>query len=231
LVLVKTEAIVLKSDNYREKSKILTLYTKSHGKLRVIAKGVRDTKSKWGGVLESMAYLNVIIYFHENKTMHLLSIAEYVSPFQNLFKEFDKMKTGFRIVEMVNRTTMENQVISGLFDLLVSALTFLNSATNNFINVLFYFEFKLAELLGIAFSSDTYYLNPASSAGVKLKGKELEIIRTIAQTNLDDIVKIELTGVTKRLIDGFLDEYFREHFEGIRYSKTKKVFNSREFYV
>jgi recombinational DNA repair protein (RecF pathway) len=228
LALIKTEALVLKSQNYREKSKILTLYTKSHGKLRVIAKGVRDTRSKWGGVLESMAYLNVIIYFHENRTLHLLSSAEYAEAFQDLFREFDKMKIGFRIVEMVDRTTMENHAISGLFDLLVSSLTYLNYATNKYINVLFYFEFKLAELLGIAIGAD---LNLASSAGVKLKGKELEIIRTIAKTNLNDLVKLEFKGVSERLIDRFLDEYFLEHFESIGYSKTKKVFNSKEFYV
>jgi DNA repair protein RecO (recombination protein O) len=69
--IINTEAIVLKCTNFRETSKIVTFYTKSHGKLRGIAKGVRSSKTKWGGVLQSMAYLNLFFYFKENKDLHL----------------------------------------------------------------------------------------------------------------------------------------------------------------
>jgi len=254
VALVKTEAIVLKSDNYREKSKILTLYTKSFGKLRTIAKGVRDTKSKWGGVLQSMAYLNIMVYLHEIKTLHLLSSAEYAIAFQSLPGDYEKMKIGFRIVEMVNRTTMDNHVIRGLFELLVSSLSALDSATKNYVNVLFYFEFKLAGLLGIAVNPDSIVqtahagkeisralqpgkrgnpgsLNPKVPGNVLFTVKNAELLRIFASNRLEEIMNFELTGVSARFLDNFLDFHFREHFECIGNSKTKKVFNSKELHV
>jgi DNA repair protein RecO (recombination protein O) len=254
MALVKTEAVVLKSNNYREKSKILTLYTESFGKIRVIAKGVRDTRSKWGGALQSMAYLRVIFYLHENRTLHLLSTAEYVNAFQSLQGDYEKMKAGFRIVEMVNRMTMENHVISGLFDLLVSSLDALDNATKNSFNVLFYFEFKLARLLGIAIEPGVFdrtieirqhrsaaarkgnkrsssNLNPADGRSVTYTGKSAELLRTVSSLSLEDMLKLDLTGASVKIVDNFLDMYFREHFETPGYSKAKKVFDSKEFYV
>ena len=87
-MIVKTEAIILKSDNYRDSSKIVTAYTKNFGKIRCIAKGVRDVKTKWGGVLQAMSYLNLLIYYNETKTLHLLSNAEYVKAYQSLANDY-----------------------------------------------------------------------------------------------------------------------------------------------
>ena len=138
--LIKTEAIVLRSSNYRDKSKILTLYTKSHGKITVIAKGVRDVKTKWGGVLQSMAFLNILLYYKENRSLHLLSNAEYVKSYNGIYENFDKMNVGFRIIELINKTTVDRHDIKGLFEMLTDCLNTLNDATKNFVNVLFNFR-------------------------------------------------------------------------------------------
>jgi len=179
-----------------------------------------------------------MVYLHENKTLHLLSTAEYANAFQSLPGDYEKMKIGFRIVEMVNRTTMDNHVIRGLFELLVSSLSALDSATKNYVNVLFYFEFKLAGLLGIAVNTDSIVergnpgrLNPKVPGNVLFTVKNAELLRTFTANRLDEIMEIELTGVSARLFDNFLDFHFREHFESIGYSKTKKVFNSKELHV
>ena len=63
MAIIKTDSVVLKTKIYRDKSKLVTLYTKSHGKLTAVAKGVRDVKTRWGGVLQPMAYLNSLIYY------------------------------------------------------------------------------------------------------------------------------------------------------------------------
>ena len=57
------EAIVLKRIEYGEADRILTVLTKNHGKISVIAKGVRKPKSKLAGGIEifcvnSISYVN-----------------------------------------------------------------------------------------------------------------------------------------------------------------------------
>src|SRR4030067_616754 len=51
--IFKSLAIVLKSENWRETSKILTLFSQRFGKIRVIVKGARDPKSRLAGNLEN----------------------------------------------------------------------------------------------------------------------------------------------------------------------------------
>jgi DNA repair protein RecO (recombination protein O) len=146
--LIKTESIVLKCSNYRETSKIVTFYSRSHGKIRGIAKGVRSSKSRWGGALQSMAYLNLFLYFKENKDLHLISNAEYIQHYSSIYGDYDKMQAGYRMIELINRTTAEHQQNIDIFKLLKDTLGNLENATKNYMNLLFYFEFRLCELLG-----------------------------------------------------------------------------------
>ena len=154
MAIIKSEAIVLKYSDYRDKSKLVTLFTRSHCKIRCIAKGVRDTKSKWGGVLQSMAYLNVIFYYKENRTLHLLSSAEYLRIFKSIYDDHEKLKIGFRMLELIDKTTMEGHENPDLFSILIESLTNLDNATKNYVNLLFNFEFKTAKALGFDMNFD-----------------------------------------------------------------------------
>jgi len=48
----KAEGIILKRINFSEADKILTIFTKRHGKVRAIAKGVRRLTSRKAGSVE-----------------------------------------------------------------------------------------------------------------------------------------------------------------------------------
>ena len=55
----KTEAVVLRSIRYGEADRVLHLYTASSGRLGAIAKGVRRTKSRFGGRLEPFSHVEL----------------------------------------------------------------------------------------------------------------------------------------------------------------------------
>ena len=110
MAIIKTPAIVLKCSNYRETSKIVTFYSLTHGKIRCIAKGVRKTNSKWGGSLQSMAYLRIMFYYKENSTLHLLSNAEHIKSLNNIFQDYEKMRIGYRLIELVDKLTIDYHV-------------------------------------------------------------------------------------------------------------------------
>jgi recombinational DNA repair protein (RecF pathway) len=155
-LIIKSQSIVLKSDNYRSSSKLVTLYTEDLGKLRCIAKGVRDTRTKWGSVLQPMSCLNTIIYYKENKSLHLLSSAEHEELFLSLYDDFGKTNIAYRLLELILRTTTDNHPNKEMFKLLKESLSVLNSSDTNLHNILLAFEFRLAELLGIGVQPDTF---------------------------------------------------------------------------
>ncbi|MBP6673311.1 MAG: recombination protein O N-terminal domain-containing protein, partial [Bacteroidetes bacterium] len=52
-MIVETEAVVLHTMDFRDTSKIVTLYSRKFGKIKVIAKGTRNQKTnKFGSSLE-----------------------------------------------------------------------------------------------------------------------------------------------------------------------------------
>src|SRR4051794_41904800 len=57
----KTEAVVLRSIRYGEADRILHLYTEQRGRVGAIAKGVRRVKSRFGGRLEPLFRVQLIL--------------------------------------------------------------------------------------------------------------------------------------------------------------------------
>jgi|SRR4051812_20535400 DNA repair protein RecO (recombination protein O) len=58
----KTEAIVLRSFRLREADRIVHLYTSTHGRVGAVVKGVRRTKSRFGGRLEPFFRVRLVLY-------------------------------------------------------------------------------------------------------------------------------------------------------------------------
>jgi len=59
---LRTEAVVLRSIRYGEADRILHLYTAQRGRVGAIAKGVRRTKSRFGGRLEPFFRLDLLLH-------------------------------------------------------------------------------------------------------------------------------------------------------------------------
>jgi DNA repair protein RecO (recombination protein O) len=57
----RTEAVVLRSIRYGEADRVLHLYTRDRGRIGAMAKGVRRTKSRFGGRLEPLFRVDLIL--------------------------------------------------------------------------------------------------------------------------------------------------------------------------
>jgi DNA repair protein RecO (recombination protein O) len=58
----KTEAVVLRSLRLGEADRILHLYTLDRGRIGAVAKGVRKTKSRYGGRLEPLSHVELMLH-------------------------------------------------------------------------------------------------------------------------------------------------------------------------
>jgi DNA repair protein RecO (recombination protein O) len=147
-MIVKTEAIVLRSRKFRETSKILTLYTREYGKLSVIAKGARERRAKFGSALDSMNYVVAVIYKKENRDLHLLSQCDLKKSFSRISEDMDRMSAALSIIELVEAVTRAEDESRSLFNMVVQTLEAINNAPKNAMNLLYFFEVRLSEILG-----------------------------------------------------------------------------------
>ncbi|TFG93256.1 MAG: DNA repair protein RecO [Candidatus Atribacteria bacterium] len=127
-MLYKTEGIVLKSTEYQEADKIVTIYTKNNGKITAIAKGVRKTKSKFGSSLEILTHSLFLIY--KGRNIDIVSQTEILESFFSRSKEVIKFAFAANCVEIVNKLTEEREINIGLFSLLKEVLHNLKEAND-----------------------------------------------------------------------------------------------------
>lgn len=77
--LYRDEGVVLRTTKLGEADRIVTLLTRSHGKIRAVAKGVRRVKSRFGGRLEPFMRVDVLIA--TGRTLDVVSQAESISAY------------------------------------------------------------------------------------------------------------------------------------------------------
>lgn len=123
---VKTEGIVLRSLRYGEADRILHVYTPMRGKVSAIAKGVRRTKSRFGGRLEPFFHLNLIL--HEGRS-DLLTVtgAETVHPHARLRVDGPALDAAARACDAVARLFDTDEPNPAVFHLLANELGLIDS--------------------------------------------------------------------------------------------------------
>ena len=60
--LYRDQGVVLRTQKLGEADRIITLFTKEHGRIKAVAKGVRRTKSRFGARLEPASFVDLQLY-------------------------------------------------------------------------------------------------------------------------------------------------------------------------
>ncbi len=122
---IKTEAVVLRSMRYGEADRIMHLYTPNRGRVSAIAKGVRRTRSRFGGRLEPFFRLQLDL--HEGKG-ELLTVtgAQTVDAHARLRGDARALDAAARACDAVGRLFETGEPHPGVFNLLCRYLSLLD---------------------------------------------------------------------------------------------------------
>jgi DNA repair protein RecO (recombination protein O) len=115
------DAVVLRTYKSGEADRVVVLWTRQFGKVRVLAKGVRKTTSRLGGTLETLAYVNVDLV----KTRGEFYIARHVAHREHLATlrgSYPRISAGYAVVEAVDAIPSDGVPDEEIFDLLVRVL-------------------------------------------------------------------------------------------------------------
>ena len=153
-MITKTDAIVLKSMRYRDTSKIVTFYSRRYGKIKGIAKGARDTKSKFGGALEPISLVSLVLYKKEHREIQFISQCDFVKRYRSIHTNISKIAVGMAILELLQKLTHDEEENIPLFNLVASTLDVLDEADRNGMNLLRAFQLRLGHIFGYGVSLD-----------------------------------------------------------------------------
>ena len=114
-----TEAFILRTVNYRDSDRILTLLTRDLGKISAIARWARSSRKRFGGALEPFALLEVSLgRGRGHDKMFLLTEASLVDSHPGLATDLDRIGCAALVTELVRELTPDNDPDPRIFDLL-----------------------------------------------------------------------------------------------------------------
>lgn len=226
-MIISAESIVLHSRRYGDSSRIVTLYTRELGKVNVVAKGVRTTRSTIGAALEPLSHSRCTIYHGKNKELHTLSQAETLTQ-RRRFSTLEHLQAGLMMCEAIVRTQAQEQADTQVYELLHKALDVLDATNESHAySVSVAMRCRLAEVMGFGIQFVPPLEQPSvvidvtdgsilvSGMGVQMSSSAYEAMYTSRRglwTIIADSDKLE--------IESILSLYFSHHLERRIVSQT-----------
>jgi len=127
-MIVKTEAIVLKSFDFRETSKIVTFYTRSFGKVKGVLKGIRKDPRKFGSSVDKFSLNDIVFYQYRNSDIHLVSQCDMKDYYFPIRQDIKRMTAASYILELVDAIMPVEQRNEDIYELILQYLTSLKAA-------------------------------------------------------------------------------------------------------
>lgn len=121
-MILKTEAIVLKSFDFRETSRIATFFTKNYGKVSGILKGIRKDHKKFGSSVDRFTVNDIVYYQHRNSDLHLVSQCDLRQFFFPVRQDIRKSMAASYILELVNGIMPSEEKNKKVYQLMVDFL-------------------------------------------------------------------------------------------------------------
>ncbi len=120
MAIISTEAIVLKTIDHRETSRIAFLFTKKCGKVKGVLKGIRKDPRKFGSSLDKFSVNDIVYYEYRNTDIHLISQCDMKEFFLNIRLDAKKITAAEYAAELVNKIMPVEERNPGVFDLLIN---------------------------------------------------------------------------------------------------------------
>jgi DNA repair protein RecO (recombination protein O) len=113
-------AIVLGSRVLGEADRIVVLFTRELGRIDAVVKGVRRTKSRWGGRLEPFNVCDLIVY--RGRSLYTVTSAQLVASFPRLREEREALAAAAVVCEAAAALFGEDEPHERVFSLLRNTL-------------------------------------------------------------------------------------------------------------
>ncbi len=127
MVVRRDEAVVLRTHDLGEADRIITLLTRRGGRVRAVAKGVRRTRSRFGGRLEPGAHVDLQLWTGRSLDIvrEAVGIAEYGD---RVLRDYAAHTCAQAVLETAERLTAEEgEPAPRLFALVLGALNALSN--------------------------------------------------------------------------------------------------------
>jgi len=244
-MLQKCEGIVIRTTDYGETNKIVTLYTREWGKVGIMARGAKKPNSR----LSSITQLFTHGYFLVQRGSGLGSLqqGEIITSMRSIGEDIFLTAYASYIVELTDKCTEEKKSNPFHFELLYQTLNYMNEGCEPDILMNIY-EMKMLNVMGlypilnqcsVCGSTDGHFSFSIREGGFichrcldkdpyhfKLSPASVKLLRLFYYFDLSRLGTISVKDETKEELKKVITAYYEE-YSGL-HLKTKKFLNSMD---
>jgi DNA repair protein RecO (recombination protein O) len=162
---LQTRGIILSRTDYGEADRIITVLTPDHGKLRLMARGVRKPKSKLAGGIELFSVSDLAFIRGRGEIGTLIS-SRLAKHYDRIVQDIQRVQLGYELIKLLNKAT-EDECETEYFEILENTLEALDDKAINTELLRTWFSAQLLSLSGhgpnLRTTADGAQLEPDSS--------------------------------------------------------------------
>src|SRR5438552_14520627 len=147
-------ALVVRTTDWSETSRIATMFTREFGKVRVLAKGGRRLKSAFESALDLLTVSSIVLLRKSSGSLDLLTEAQVLERFPKLRLDLQALYSAYYVAELLADWTEDYDPHPALFDAARDTLRDLGAAGPQAGLRLAAFELTLLHELGYGLALD-----------------------------------------------------------------------------
>lgn len=147
MAILTCEGIVMKSQPLFESDKLVTIFTREEGMLRVLVKRANGKRFRDKGLIEPLTHSKFTL--NTGKTFLYYSSADLLNGNLDLRTSLAQLNLAFYCCDVVVKSTSTGQANPGLFDCLLNTLSTISQA-RDFVSVLAGFHQQFLTIEGIS---------------------------------------------------------------------------------
>lgn len=164
--MYKTRGIVLREIRYKDTSKIINVLTEDMGKISIMARGAYKAKSTLVSSSQQFSYNEYNL--RKSRGIYYLNQGDTIDSFYNIRKSLEKYVYGSYLLELADKSLVQDQVNNQVFELLKAGLYYLSSLDKDVLKFVIAYEIKFISILGYRPCIDTC-VNCRNMAGVEYR--------------------------------------------------------------
>ena len=234
--LRSTRAVVSHTIRMSNSSRIVSLVTEKYGLVKVMAKGARRPKSKFGASFETVSLIDSIYYHRDTREIQTISSAEIIESYKGLKSDIRLFSTASCMVEIAESYTAPEDPFAGIFALLVESLDGLKKCSGaDAKKHLWMFLLKFLAVSGYKPSLENCMIcgkrpkgksvflsysdgaiicsctDPGERFGSQVSPGSLRIMNDLASARVEDLVRLKLTGAQNSEVEKIIFQFLSYH--------------------
>ncbi len=230
----KGRCIIIKTIDFRDADKLVTIFSEQKGKIRAVAKGTKKPNSSLRACVQPFAHS--FLSLSQRRELGIITQGKVLDFYGNIRDNLDLSLSTVYIMELLDKSLLENVPLPRLYYNTLQVLNILNTKEIDYNPILIrYYEMSLLEELGykpilnhcvickntdglnyISISHGGTICSKCSSQNrynIYISGESIAILRLLTKANVNTLFRVKPSAKARHQIELVLERYLEYHLE------------------